>query len=133
MSDNKWIGVDLDGCLAEYQSWQGGDNDIGPPIPLMVERVKRWLAEGLTVKIFTARVNHYPELNRSQTLKIQLWCSGHIGQVLEVTCRKDYRMTCLYDDRCVQVEKNTGRLIGQPDERSAAGSPQATDPAAPPD
>ena len=34
-----WIGVDLDGTLAEYHGWKGSEH-IGPPIPLMVERVK---------------------------------------------------------------------------------------------
>ena len=50
-----WIGVDLDGTLAEYNGWQGPAN-IGAPIPAMVERVKAWLEEGRDVRIFTARV-----------------------------------------------------------------------------
>jgi hypothetical protein len=60
MSSNGWIGVDLDGTLAHYDGWKGADN-IGAPIPAMVERVKGWLAEGKTVKIFTARVYCPPE------------------------------------------------------------------------
>ena len=54
MSQSGWIGVDLDGTLAKYGSWNGGQ--IGDPIPLMVERVKQWIAEGVEVRIFTARV-----------------------------------------------------------------------------
>ena len=50
-----WIGVDLDGTLAEYLGWQGMGH-IGEPIAPMVERVKAWLAEGKDVRIFTARV-----------------------------------------------------------------------------
>lgn len=46
--------MDLDGTLAEYHGWNGG---IGKPIPGMVRRVKAWLAEGLEVRIFTARVS----------------------------------------------------------------------------
>src|SRR5690349_18780615 len=49
-----WIGVDLDGTLAEYHGWKGVEH-IGPPIPEMVARVKQWLAEGRDVRIFTAR------------------------------------------------------------------------------
>jgi hypothetical protein len=60
MSTQGWIGVDLDGTLAHYDGWKGADH-IGEPIPAMVERVKRWLAEGKTVKIFTARVYCPPE------------------------------------------------------------------------
>ena len=53
---NGWIGVDLDGTLAYYDQWRGALH-IGEPIPVMLERVKRWLDEGKDVRIFTARVN----------------------------------------------------------------------------
>ena len=49
-----WIGVDLDGTLAEATSWQGMSH-IGPPVPLMMRRVQQWLSKGLRVKIMTAR------------------------------------------------------------------------------
>jgi hypothetical protein len=52
-----WIGVDLDGTLAYYDPEADFDPEkVGPPVPKMVARVKRWLAEGKTVKILTARV-----------------------------------------------------------------------------
>jgi hypothetical protein len=51
-----WIGVDLDGTLAYYDHWRGAEH-IGEPIPAMLERVKRWLADGKDVRIFTARVD----------------------------------------------------------------------------
>jgi hypothetical protein len=60
MSTQGWIGVDLDGTMAYYDGWKGADH-IGEPIPAMVERVKRWLAEGREVRIFTARVYLAPE------------------------------------------------------------------------
>ena len=50
-----WIGIDLDGTLAEYDGWKGVEH-IGKPIPSMVERVKAWIIEGKDVRIFTARV-----------------------------------------------------------------------------
>ena len=53
-----WIGVDLDGTLAEHYWPAKGDYDptrIGDPIPMMVERVRGWLAEGREVRVFTAR------------------------------------------------------------------------------
>ena len=52
-----WIGVDLDGTLAEYDKWVSPTH-IGKPILRMVKRVQKWLAEGRQVKIMTARV--YP-------------------------------------------------------------------------
>lgn len=103
-----WIGVDLDGTLAEYGGWKGPDH-IGAPIPRMVERVKAWLAEGKAVKIFTARV--WGDDRDGVAEIIQAWCKQHIGQELEVTCAKDYGMIELWDDRAVQVEPNTGRRI----------------------
>ena len=36
-----WIGVDLDGTLAQYDKYDG--TNIGKPIPLMLMRFKRWL------------------------------------------------------------------------------------------
>ncbi len=103
-----WIGVDLDGTLALWPPRQG--QQIGDPIPAMVERVKRWLADGRDVRIMTARAAHCDERD---LLLIQDWCQEHVGQELPVTCFKDFGMDVLFDDRARQVEMNTGRLIGQ--------------------
>jgi hypothetical protein len=79
----------------------------------MVDRVKKWLADGKTVRIFTARMTgHGMPLIGGGTedvlTPIQQWCKKHIGVVLEVTNMKDFGMIELWDDRCVQVEINTG-------------------------
>ncbi len=107
-----WIGVDLDGTLARHERGDGIDT-IGAPIPRMVARVKSWLEGGLEVRIMTARVFPVPPaLEPSQARKqremIEAWCLEHIGQVLPVTCLKDYDMLELWDDRAVAVERNTG-------------------------
>lgn len=124
MTTSGWIGVDLDGTLAEYHGWKG-ENNIGAPIPAMVKRVKQWLSEGKTVKIFTARVcvngayslesKQYADRDFSdnQVSLIQDWCEQHIGQRLEVTNVKDFAMIELWDDRCVQVRINTGERVGE--------------------
>lgn len=115
MNRKPWVGVDLDGTLAYYERGNYklfGPYYIGPPIPAMVERVKGWLAAGVEVKILTARA--YKCDAKTKKL-IQGWCKEYLGQALEVTCTKDYDMVRLYDDRCVQVESNTGRLIGDGD------------------
>lgn len=120
-----WIGVDLDGTLAAYNS---GDYHryeptyIGEPIPEMVQRVKNWLAGGREVRIMTARVvdpytyQHLSEDDKAShneiTDAIAIWCKEHIGQELDITCVKDYEMIELWDDRAVAVESNTGRLLG---------------------
>jgi hypothetical protein len=107
-----WIGVDLDGTLASYDGWNG-PHAIGEPIAPMVDRVKQWLAQGKTVKIFTARMHGHgmPIVGggfEDVVTPIEAWCKKHIGQVLEVTNVKDFGMIELWDDRCVQVEANTG-------------------------
>lgn len=108
---NGWIGVDLDGTLAEYDGWVSPTH-IGAPIPKMVERIKKWLSEGREVRIFTARVFAG---GRVDAIELQMvrqsiseWCYQHIGQILPVTCTKDYGMVELWDDRAVQVVPNTG-------------------------
>lgn len=110
-----WIGVDLDGTLAHYEGWNGGQ--IGEPVPAMLERVKRWLAEGKEVRIVTARVavlqtvGEACVLPREVTEQVSLigdWCERHIGQRLPVTAMKDFAMVELWDDRCKQVWINRG-------------------------
>jgi hypothetical protein len=113
---NGWIGVDLDGTLAQYDKWVSPDH-IGEPIVVMVDRVKGWLAAGLDVRIFTARVSHdgtYQRLLEARVARssIENWCEQHFGRVLPITNVKDYAMLELWDDRAVQVEVNTGNLIG---------------------
>lgn len=110
MSEPKgWIGVDLDGTLAEYTTWKGVEH-IGEPIPLMLQRVKKWLAEGKDVRIFTARVGAQCTLGQQleATGYIMAWCAKHLGQAIPVTATKDFAMKELWDDRCVQVIPNTG-------------------------
>jgi hypothetical protein len=110
-----WIGVDFDGTLAHYDGWKG-DGYLGEPVPLMVARVRGWLAQGKKVKIVTARVSHNgtPEgmaMASTNAVLISQWCARHIGVALEVTCSKDYAMISLWDDRCVQVIQNTGQPV----------------------
>lgn len=99
-----WIGVDLDGTLAHYEGWLGPKH-IGDPIAKMVERVKAWLAAGIEVRIFTARVSGD---DGTCLAVIRSWCRTHLGTHLPVTCEKDYGMIELWDDRAVQVVENTG-------------------------
>lgn len=111
-----WIGVDLDGTLAFYDGWHGPTH-IGKPIPAMADRVRAWLNNGITVKIFTARAyegNTYERFLEAQNAieAIQEWTLTHFGQKLDVTNAKDFGMVELWDDRAVQVECNTGKRIG---------------------
>ncbi len=105
--DGSWIGVDLDGTLAEYSGWS---DTIGAPIPKMIQRVKRWIAEGKEVRILTARGSQEPG-KYEQLMKVYDWVEDNIGHPLEVTSHKDPLMLRLYDDRVVKVEANEGVLV----------------------
>lgn len=98
-----WIGVDLDGTLADMSKPPALGN-IGPPVPKMLARVKNWLKNGKDVRIMTARVAQGPE----QVPMIQDWLLKYVGQTLMVTCAKDYNMEALWDDLAVQVVTNKG-------------------------
>lgn len=113
MNNKGWIGVDLDGTLAEYHGW---NDEIGAPIPAMVDRVKQWLAEGYDVRIMTARgaSGGYLRGEREQYTKIRKFCFDLFGRYLAITHSKDMHMIALYDDRAIGVENNTGRLLSEP-------------------
>jgi len=100
-----WIGVDLDGTLAYYNRLSTYDK-VGEPVPAMMALVKKMLNNGVKVKIFTARVQ-----DPDQLPIIRKWLKQNDLPELEITNIKDYNMLRLYDDRCIQVERNTGRLI----------------------
>lgn len=117
-----WIGVDLDGTLAEYDGWQG-HAVIGAPISPMVERVKRWLDEGREVRVFTARM--FDGGDEAQ-VAVREWTREHIGQSLVATCVKDFGMEELWDDRAVSVEPNTGRPLA-PSRRGLEPDPPGED------
>jgi len=61
----------------------------------------------------TARVHPDNEDVEGIRELIQKWCEEHLGQVLPVTHEKDHKMIELWDDRCRQVIKNTGRFIDE--------------------
>ena len=90
-----WIGVDLDGTLAEYHGWQP-DGSIGKPVALMLQWVKQWLEQGIEVRIVTARVGRHPtnpdhlQFIQEQRALIQEYCKEHLGVVLPITYEKGF-------------------------------------------
>jgi len=122
--DGCWVGFDFDGTLAKCVAWDSVNNTLplGEPIPAMVATIKAYLSAGIECRILTARVAACNRANSTgavddmefamdQVGKISAWCAQHIGRVLEVTATKDMYMSLLYDDRAIQVERDTGRLI----------------------
>lgn len=109
----------FDGTLAVAE----GEFDplkVGPPISWMVDRLRNVLWHGYDVRIFTARAVMGPEAIQA----VKDWLIEQGLPDLPVTATKDPDMRYFYDDRAVQVEHNTGRLVeeiayqrGRKDER----------------
>lgn len=116
--------MDLDGTLAQYHGWAKW-SDIGEPVSLMLDRVKKWVADGVEVRIVTARMGHDDSVvhrcktsgerftNALMAGVIMDWTKRHVGVALTVTCFKDVDMLELWDDRAVQVVPNTGRTLAE--------------------
>ena len=110
-----WIGVDLDGTLAENDRRITWDY-IGPPVGAMLRRIKEWLRHDVPVRIFTARVSPIAlamnGCTREQIVEvIEQWCRKYIGVALPVTNEKDPYMCALWDDNAIQIESNTGHRV----------------------
>jgi hypothetical protein len=105
-----WVGIDLDGTLAVASE---NLDEIGEPIPEMAERLLRFHRAGVQVKIFTARAS-----TPKQVPLIKAWLQRNQLPDIEITNIKDAAMARLYDDKAVQVIRNTGRIVStweQPD------------------
>lgn len=99
-----WVGFDFDGTLATYPYPAG--QRYGDPVKPMWDLLERMLAQGIACRIVTARAN-YPE----QVEAVKAWLRDHGKPQLEITAAKDHEMICLFDDRAISVEANTGRCI----------------------
>lgn len=106
------IAVDFDGTLADDS--RVTYPDLGPPIPTMVERVRKWIQEGHTVKIFTARLAEKDrDKERDQVKRLTEWfeilgLTNKDGSALVLTAMKLPDFDEFWDDRAVGVIRNTG-------------------------
>ncbi|HQQ64041.1 MAG TPA: hypothetical protein PLF22_10775 [Pseudomonadales bacterium] len=100
-----WIGVDLDGTLVQYDERRGTEviGDVAEP---MFRRVRAWMAEGVDVRLFTARAT-----DSMLVSFLKPWLREHNLQDMPVTNRKDTGLMQLWDDRAVCVEKNTAQIL----------------------
>ena len=120
-SDRPWIAVDLDGTLAIDVIWVDL-NHIGQPVEPMVQRVKEWTAQGIDVKIFTARAG---EPNGIPPVKA--WLKEQGLPDLQVTNQKDFNMIAMWDDRAIQVIANTGIPVLNRSSVTPTEEPQETE------
>lgn len=99
--------VDLDGTLAEQKNEY--QREIGKPIMPMIELIRNELKQGSEVKIFTARASKWTD--ELEKLDIERFCVQNFGIVLPITAIKEHNIDIYYDDRAIQVKKNTGHII----------------------
>lgn len=106
------IAVDFDGTLVEYHSFQG-IGVYGPPIQIMIDRVKKWIAEGHAVVIFTSRVYEHKRnyIANEEHKMIKHWLAVQGLGDLPVTSSKWPQFNEIWDDRAITVERNTGRIL----------------------
>ena len=107
-----WIGVDLDGTLAEELPGAFDPEKIGEPRKSMLRLVRLWLRKGKKVKLFTARAaepKHIPP--------IEVWLKKHDLDI-EITNEKDPGCTQIWDniahevDPAKPVDETLRRLLG---------------------
>lgn len=104
-SNRPWIGVDLDGTLAQDGTWVDAYH-IGQPVEPMMNRVKEWIAQGIKVKIVTARAGIPHGIP-----PVKAWLKKQGLPDLDVTDAKDFNMIELWDDRAIQVVPNSGTPV----------------------
>jgi len=119
-----WIGVDLDGTIAEAMH-PFVPYTIGPPILAMVEKIKEAIADGYLVKVFTARLGGNEDRDKLQRL-IRAYTKKHIGIALESTNEKDPGLIAIWDDKAREVEKNTGEFLDKPQQVLGASFKEIT-------
>jgi hypothetical protein len=108
--------VDFDGTLAEDTGWKGYRH-IGNPVPKMVAKVKKWLADGDKVIVNTARLTltgdspYNPAnegLDRAGVVTlIENWLEKNVGLALPITNEKR-GYGYMYDDWGRHIVRNTG-------------------------
>jgi hydroxymethylpyrimidine pyrophosphatase-like HAD family hydrolase len=99
----KTIACDLDGTLAKHQPGKFDKDKIGDPVPAMVDKVRRAIASGHEVRIFTARAT-----DKANIPPIKKWLKKHDLPALEITCNKCPEITDFWDDRARRVKRNVG-------------------------
>jgi dTMP kinase len=98
-----WIGVDFDGTLAKSLDYHR-EGDVGAPIWRMIYRVQKWLDQGKTVKIVTARAG-----NATDEAAIHYFLHRVGLPPLEIINHKDHEMLALWDDKAIRVDPENGQ------------------------
>lgn len=108
------IAVDFDGTLAKSRS----DGLAGDPVKPMVDRVKRWHAQGKEVVIFTSRLDTWDGLS-----SIKYWLRENGLPDLKITNKKTGDIEEFWDNRAIRIEDSTGVICDCCDKSRDKNSP----------
>lgn len=114
--DKQIIACDLDGTLAHYDGWKGVRH-IGCIVPSIKQAILNAQAQGHEVWIFTARVSDPAEASEAANV-IDKWLEENGLDQLTITATKHKFFTQFWDDRALQVIKNTGTFVIEDDNQS---------------
>lgn len=121
MSEPFYTLVDFNGTLVHHE--RGGkvvDDDgtvhIGEPIPRMVEKVKKLLAQGMTVKIMCGTVGEGGPKGEKMAAAIREWTREHLGEECEPTGTVTTRCLMIWNDKAKEVVRNAGRFRHEDDD-----------------
>ncbi len=108
------IALDFDKTLAYHESvW--GISRVGEPILPMVKKVKKWLAKGYKVTIFSARMSHDYYVLAEQIKFIKDFLKKAGLPDLPKTATKRAEFTHYIDDRAYHVKRNEGIISDEID------------------
>jgi hypothetical protein len=102
-----WVGVELDGTLAHYETGQDKFH-IGAPVAKMFKRVQQWLMLDVDVRLFTARA-----ADTAMLPLMQAWLKEQGLEKIKMTCEKDFMMSQFWDHRGIHVVSNTGEAAAR--------------------
>lgn len=103
------IAVDLDGTLAHYDGWKGITH-IGHPIESVVAAMKEAKEDGAEIWIFTARVSSEEDGHHAAHYILD-WLKTINFVADGITAMKHKFFTEFWDDRAIQVVRNTGEFV----------------------
>lgn len=115
------IAVDLDGTLAHYDGWKGIKH-IGHVIPEVANAMERAQKEGADVWIFTARVSDPSDAEQAGKY-VHDWLIKNNIKFEGITAVKHKFFSEFWDDRAIQVIKNTGEFVMYSDVTPMSGLP----------
>ena len=116
--DDYYFLVDLNGTLAHHEKGApvftaAGEPLIGKPIKRMVDRVRRLMDQGTSVRILCAAVSE--DTPRAEKLRsaVKDWTKKHLGRALPVTATVTPRCIGIWNDKARGVVRNTGKFTDE--------------------